>query len=219
VKLPKPRAVLFDWDNTLIDSWAVIHDAMNRTLVRFGHEPWTFDETRERVRHSMRDSFPQLFGDDWQAANDVFTEMFAELHIKRLALLPGAEDMIRGLADRGLTLGVVSNKRGHFLRAEIEHLGWGELFHGVVGANDAARDKPAIDPVHLALEGSGIGTGPNLWFAGDADIDLRCAHAAGATAILIREQAPRPSEFEDCPPHAHATDCTGFRALVEAALA
>ena len=24
-----PRAILFDWDNTLVDSWATIHEALN----------------------------------------------------------------------------------------------------------------------------------------------------------------------------------------------
>ena len=29
---PPPRAILFDWDNTLADNWAAIHGAMNVTL-------------------------------------------------------------------------------------------------------------------------------------------------------------------------------------------
>ena len=27
--LGRPRAILFDWDNTLVDSWATIHEALN----------------------------------------------------------------------------------------------------------------------------------------------------------------------------------------------
>ena len=45
-----PRAILFDWDNTLVDTWPVIHDSMNVTLTHMGWEPWTMDETRARVR-------------------------------------------------------------------------------------------------------------------------------------------------------------------------
>jgi phosphoglycolate phosphatase len=26
--MQRPRAILFDWDNTLVDSWAVIHEAL-----------------------------------------------------------------------------------------------------------------------------------------------------------------------------------------------
>jgi phosphoglycolate phosphatase len=28
-KLSIPRAILFDWDNTLVDTWPLIHTAMN----------------------------------------------------------------------------------------------------------------------------------------------------------------------------------------------
>ena len=51
---------------------------------------------------------------------------------------------------------VVSNKTGRFLRAEAQHLGWGSLFQRLIGAGDAAFDKPDAAPVHMALEGSGL---------------------------------------------------------------
>ena len=47
-----PRAVLFDWDNTLVDNWPTIHDALNATFEAMGHPTWTLAETRERVRAS-----------------------------------------------------------------------------------------------------------------------------------------------------------------------
>ncbi|PPR65951.1 MAG: hypothetical protein CFH03_00782, partial [Alphaproteobacteria bacterium MarineAlpha3_Bin2] len=37
----KPRAILFDWDNTLVDSWPTIIDALNVTLEAYGKTPWT----------------------------------------------------------------------------------------------------------------------------------------------------------------------------------
>ncbi|MEQ8664338.1 MAG: HAD family hydrolase [Rhodospirillales bacterium] len=210
-----PKAVLLDWDNTLVSSWDIIHDAMNVTLTRFGHEPWSLADIRGRVRKSMRDSFPELFGDAWEEAREVFFDRFREIHVDRLTLLPGAEEMIRRLADSDLHLAIVSNKTGDFLRAEIAHLGWTNLFDGIVGATDASRDKPAIEPVRLALGDSGIEPGPAVWFAGDADIDLQCAHGAGATAVLIRPEPPVSGEFGDTPPHHHVADCHAFLQLIE----
>jgi phosphoglycolate phosphatase len=34
--LALPKAVIFDWDNTLVDSWPVIHHALNETLEAYG---------------------------------------------------------------------------------------------------------------------------------------------------------------------------------------
>lgn len=213
-RLPEPVAVLLDWDNTLVSSWQTIRDAMNVTLNHFGLEPWSMEHIRTRVRKSARDSFPTIFGNKWQAASDVFYTRFREIHIERLTVLPGAEDLLEGLSVAGIPVGIVSNKNGACLRAEIDHLGWRDRLYGIVGANDARQDKPAAAPVILALRGSGIVPNPQVWFAGDADIDLQCARNAGVCGILIRAEPASPGEFPDAPPHAHVPDCRAFLELV-----
>ena len=70
--LIEPRALLFDWDNTLIDSWLALHHAIKATFEALGREPWTLDETRARVRASARDSFPILFGAQAEEATAIF---------------------------------------------------------------------------------------------------------------------------------------------------
>jgi phosphoglycolate phosphatase len=204
--LERPRAVIFDWDNTLIDSWHAILDAQNHTLTTFGLEPWTLEQTRQRVRGSMRESFPALFGARWREAGEVFYRRFTDQHMQALQPLPGAAALLEELHSIGLYLAVVSNKKGDYLRKEAAHLGWDRYFGRIVGAFDAARDKPAVDPVHLALEGSGIAPGSSVWFAGDADIDLECAMNAGCIPVLLRETAPEPGEFDPHPPVIHV-DC------------
>jgi phosphoglycolate phosphatase len=212
--LPLPRAMIFDWDNTLIDSWHAILDAQNHTLVAFGLQPWTLAETRQRVRGSMRDTFPALFGARWREAGEVFYRRFTERHMQTLHPLPGAEDLLRELHGRGVYLAVVSNKKGDYLRQEAAHLGWDGLFGRIVGAFDAARDKPAADPIHLALDGSGISAGADVWFVGDADVDLECALAAGCVPILARELPPAPGEFDQHPPALHVDGCMALSMLL-----
>ncbi len=203
----KPRAILYDWDNTLVDSWPTIVDALNVTFKAFGMAPWTMDEARARVRKSMRDSFPELFGDQWRHAGDIFYERYAAIHVERLQPLSGAEAMLRSLAEAGIPLSVISNKKGDFLRHEARHLGWERFFGILVGAFDAEKDKPAPEAVDLALAPSGIERGPDVWLAGDADIDLECAHNAGCLPILIREDPPGPGELDAHPPARHFRNC------------
>ena len=203
----RPRAILFDWDNTLVDTWPTILDATNTTLVAFGLPPWTMMEAKARIRKSMRDTFPELFGDKWRDAGDVFYERYAAIHVEQLRPLSGAENMLQTLTEAGIHLGVVSNKKGDFLRLEASHLGWDRFFGSLVGALDAEQDKPDPKPVALALGPSGIETGPQVWFVGDADIDLECAHNAGLTPILVRDQAPAYDEMTNHPPARHFPDC------------
>lgn len=214
-KLPeRPQAVIFDWDNTLIDSWHAILDAQNHTLQAFGLEPWTMQEARQRVRGSMRDTYPDLFGARWREAGEMFYRRFAERHMQTLQPLPGAEELIRQLHEQRLYLAIVSNKKGDYLRKEAAHLGWDRYFGRIIGAFDAARDKPAPEPVHLALDGSGIVAGEAVWFAGDADIDLECAVNAGCVPVLVREVPPEPGEFDPHPPAVHVDGCLELSLLL-----
>ncbi|MDD9875865.1 MAG: HAD hydrolase-like protein [Magnetovibrio sp.] len=210
-----PHAILFDWDNTLVDTWPVIRDALNTTLTAFGHEPWTMAEVRVRVRNSVRDRFPKMFGDAWRDAADMFYARYEEIHMTKLEPAPGAAEMLAGLAERELYLGLVSNKRGDILRAEAEYLGWHDYFGAMVGANDAVRDKPAADPIKLALTPAGLEPGPSVWYAGDADIDMECAEASGCAGVLIRAEAPGPDEFSGFPPVLHFDGCMALSKFVD----
>ena len=212
MSLGRPRALLFDWDNTLVDSWRSIHDALNHTLESMGHAPWTLEETRARVRASARDSFPVLFGGRAGEAMEIFYQTFEAHHLRRLQECPGAGAMLRTLAADGLYLAVVSNKLGRLLRREAEHLGWSGLFSRLVGATDAERDKPAAESVALALRDSGIAPGEQVWFIGDTDIDLLCAVNAGCMPILMRPEPPGPDEFPGTPPRRHVAT---FAELIE----
>ena len=209
-----PKAIVFDWDNTLVDTWGVIHDAMNVTLTTFGLAPWTLEETRTRVRRSMRDAFPEMFGERWREAGDCFYARYTAVHLEKLVPCPGAEDMLGTLSRSGIYLGVVSNKLGKYLREEAEYLDWARYFGKIVGALDAPRDKPAADVVDLALEGSGIARGPEVWLAGDTEIDLECAHNAGCVPVLLRPSSPNPGEFNDFPPRSYVPDCQALCKLV-----
>lgn len=182
--MERPRAILFDWDNTLVDSWAVIHEALVVTFEAIGHVPWTLDETKQRVRHSLSDAFPRLFGDRWEEARRLYLDAFTSVHLERLSALAGAEVLLEALAGEGYYLAVVSNKTGRLLRREAEHLGWSRHFRAMVGAGDAKADKPDPAVVHTALLGSGIE--PALaWLVGDTALDLECAAAAGCVPVLL----------------------------------
>jgi phosphoglycolate phosphatase len=219
MNLPLPRAVLFDWDNTLVDSWALIHHAMTATFEALGQRPWSLEECRRNVRKSARDAFPELFGARAAEATEVFYRTYEADHLKQLRALPGAAEMLKDLAAQDeLLLGVVSNKRGHLLRLEAAALGWDRYFGTVVGATDAEKDKPAREVVDFALAGSGIAAGPEVWFVGDTDIDVLCAHNSGCTAILVRAEPPGEGEFGELALGDHVMDCRAFAQLTLSAL-
>lgn len=213
LSLQRPRAIIFDWDNTLVDSWGTIHDALNFLMAAMEQPLWTLAETRERVRLSLRDAFPAIFGERWEEARRIYMDRFQAIHLERLTALPGREAMLRALTADGHYLAVVSNKTGAVLRAEAEHIGWSPLFGSIVGAGDAHTDKPHCAPVELALKPSGIRPGPDVWFVGDTAVDMECAIAAGCVPVLLGELEADIGFAQFPPALTVADDVALFRAL------
>ena len=196
-----PKAIIFDWDDTLVDNWHSIHAGLNATLTAMGQKPWSLEKTQSNVRRSMRDSFPSLFGERWKEAANIFLAHVQSHHLETIDVLDKVPKMLRALHKEGFYLGVVSNKNGVLLREEVEHLNWNIWFSRIIGANDAIRDKPDRAPIDMALEGSGISTGKDVWFVGDARSDMECAHNAGVVAVLKCDKVYDHEEFAEFPPH------------------
>ncbi|PWC27370.1 HAD family hydrolase [Teichococcus aestuarii] len=185
--LPRPRAILWDWDNTLVDAWAGVQAGMNAALRGFGLPEWSREEVQARARLSLRESFPAIFGAEWERARELF---YAEVRARHLEVLIPLAGTLEALEAAGpWPLGIVSNKQGPILRAEAAHLGWAARFGAVVGAGDAVADKPAAAPVLLALERLGVAPGPEVWFIGDTGVDMQAARAAGCSAVLLGDAA------------------------------
>ncbi|PPQ37317.1 HAD family hydrolase [Rhodopila globiformis] len=179
----RPSVLLYDWDNTLVDGWAGITAALNVVFAEFGHAPWTREDTRNRVRVSLRDSFPAMFGDRWEHARDLFYDSLRRQHLDHVAPMPGIADVLE--AGRAWPQGVVSNKAGAFLRREVTHLGWDHYFGPIIGAGDAAMDKPDPAPLQMALQHLKRAADATVWYIGDTTLDMQTARAAGVTAVLI----------------------------------
>lgn len=213
LELCVPRAIIFDWDNTLVDSWGTIHEALNFLMRAMDKPEWSIEDTRERVRLSLREAFPFYFGDRWEEARDIYLGRFREIHLERLTPLAGREAMLRSLVEQGIYLGIVSNKTGELLRREVAQLGWSDLFGNVVGAGDVPFDKPAADPVHLALEPSGVPAGEAVWFVGDTAVDVECAVNSGCIPVVLGV-AVTGAEFANFTPRLTFADPAGlFRSL------
>ncbi|HEY6431622.1 MAG TPA: HAD-IA family hydrolase [Acetobacteraceae bacterium] len=181
-----PAVLLWDWDNTLVDAWGGITAALNATFAAFAMPLWTIEDTRARVRVSLRESFPIMFGDGWIRARDIFYATLEAEHLRHVHPLPGIAE---ALSAARRPQAVVSNKTGRFLRAEVTELGWDSHFRAVIGAGDAVADKPDPAPLNLALAHLGAEPSASVWYLGDTALDMQAARAAGVTAVLVGDAA------------------------------
>jgi len=188
---PFPRAMIFDWDNTLIDAWGAVTHAMNTVRAAFGQEPsFTNEAVKRHSARSARALFLDWYGEEWKKAHEIFYGTYEKEHINNIKPLDGSAEILAWLEKREIPAFVVSNKRGDILREEAGHLGWSGFFRAVIGSLDAPRDKPERDPVDMALGRAGMeADDPAIWFVGDTRGDVACARNAGCTPVLVNNPA------------------------------
>ena len=153
-----------------------------------------------------------MFGSEWERARDIFYETFQGDHLAHVTPMPGAVEAL--LAGKPWPLGVVSNKAGKYLRAEVVHLGWDGSFGTVIGAGDAHADKPDPAPIHMALDQLGHPAGRTVWYLGDTASDMVTARAAGVTAVLVGD-ASHDGGVEHATPDLHVHSAHALAALLK----
>ncbi|MFY9288852.1 MAG: HAD-IA family hydrolase [Alphaproteobacteria bacterium] len=211
-----PKAIVFDWDNTLVDSWPNIMDAINQTRTKFGLSTWSLPEIMENCTRAARDSFPEWFGAQWEEAYAFYYSAFDEVRSKReIKIRKGSDTLLHWLKEQSIPAFIVSNKRGDYLRHEVERLKWNDFFVAVIGAQDAPRDKPAREHVDHALSHHpSMEANAEVWFVGDSITDVECARNANCTPVFI-------GTAEEAKKHGvelFFSDCQGLQTLLYNAL-
>ncbi|MEM7072593.1 MAG: HAD family hydrolase [Pseudomonadota bacterium] len=190
--LAPPRHILFDWDNTLVDSASTIQRAFTRALEQAGLDVDTFLEARNAMPYSSnRVMFPVLFGPRSEELQTYYHNAYACHHLEMLRPFEGIEAMLDDLAKAGIECSVISNKTHYFLEKEIDQLGWNGRFKGFVGAGQAASDKP--DKAHFLTHCRRFCLNPDqaeeFWYVGDSEVDLQFANVTGMKSIIIDHQS------------------------------
>lgn len=205
----KPKLILFDWDGTLVDSFAFLEAAHNNALRLFKMperpKNWFsiyFGKPRDFI-------YQDIYAERGDEARGHFETFVRENHKTLLQPMVGAQDMLEKLQTLNVNMGVVSNKRSEFIHKEVTHLGWDIYFKSVIGAGDAKADKPSADPVYEALRQSGLGglSMEDVLYVGDTDVDMKTAHNAKCPYILMNANEPTIDWITDEKPLKIAKNC------------
>lgn len=176
---PAARAVVFDCDGVLFDSWNANVAYYDAIRARLGLAP--MDAAWRERAHYLAGSqvIDEMFGDDparlaeaRQIARAVDYEPFYAL----MEPMPGLFDVLAALQPTW-RLGMATN-RGSTVPGVVQRFGLARYLGAAVGVLDVARPKPHPDVVLECLARLGVAPAAGV-YVGDAESDLAAARAAG----------------------------------------
>ncbi|MBQ7255886.1 MAG: HAD family hydrolase [Oscillospiraceae bacterium] len=185
----KVRAVLFDLDGTLLDTIHDIGACLNEAMNRYGYPERQIEEFKQIVGHGartlVRDALPEGVADP--EIDKVWHEYV--LHYRAncaryTKVYPGVPEFLAYLKQRGLKIGVITNKTQptaeKIMAAYLPDAGFEILW----GNNGERPLKPSLESAELACKTMGV-TPEQVLFVGDGDTDMEFASKAGFLACGI----------------------------------
>ena len=208
------RAVLFDWDGTLVDSAEASYRCYARLFGEYGiaFDRARFESTYSPNWHRTYEALG-LPRERWSAADARWLSHYA---CEQTLLLEGAREALARLRAAGLALALVTSGDRARVTAELERLGVRGLFDALTCADDTARRKPHPDPLLLGLRLLGC-PAAEAAYVGDSPEDVEMARAAGVYAVGVPGGFPNRAALEAARPDLLAPDLArAVDALLEA---
>lgn len=196
--MPKPSALIFDFDGLILDTETPLLDAWDQVHREHG---LTYDRAKGHtiIGHSG------VFYDPWEAFPDDVDrtplesrfETVKHAIIVKQPILPGVEALLEQAQDAGIPMGVASNSTHPHVDGHLERLGLRPNFGAVVCREDVPHAKPAPDVYLAACRELGVDPADAIAFEDSVPGHL-AAHRAGLIVFVV----PNPCTRQDDFPHA-----------------
>ena len=182
------RTILFDLDGTLADTAPDLADALNATLIAYGHDPLDFTTIRPCVSHGAR-ALLQL-GFNIQSGDAGFDERrrflldYYAAHIAdKTRLFPGMETVLDMIETHGMNWGIVTNKPAYLTERLLDQLTLLHRAATVVSGDTLIEKKPHPLPMLHACREAGSKPQECL-YVGDAERDIIAGRSAGMYTLV-----------------------------------
>lgn len=182
------KVIIFDLDGTLLYTLEDLMNSVNYALNKYAYPTRTMEEISSfvgnGVKHLLKQALPQGIEDnEFEQCFDCFKEHYSEHCCELTHPYEGVLETLKILKDKGLKIGIVSNK---FQSAaeEVCEFYFKDLYDIVMGESEECRRKPSPDGINKICERYGVEKDEVIFF-GDSEVDIKTAENASVYCVSV----------------------------------
>lgn len=185
------KCCIFDLDGTIINTLHSLERSISLTMGHFGYGPVDGAHTRIFVGDGFKKLVERALiysGDEklvhYEEALFIYNEIFKENCLYKIEPYPGVPEFLSFLKEKGIKIGVVTNK-GHERAVECVETVYGKGFFDLItGEGNGIKPKP--DPSGALRTARYFHAEPSqcLYF-GDTNTDMRTGLNAGMDTVAV----------------------------------
>lgn len=179
------RALLFDADGTLIDTYDMILRSMRYTVQKYLHLDLTNDELMKGVGTPLFDQFLIFCHGNKEKANElskVYRAHMEKSHDKLIATFTDSASALAMLHAKNYRMAVVTSKPHELAKRGLTLTHLTSFFEFIIAADDYPKHKPHPGPILYGCERLHIAP-KHVAYIGDSPYDIKAGNAAGTYTI------------------------------------
>jgi phosphoglycolate phosphatase len=198
----KYKACVFDFDLTLADSSEGILICFKHTLARFGYAVPDDVTIYNTIGMTLVDAFDLLTGITPNPQREQMRREYVskadEAMVKNTFFYPGAVDILSGLREDGVKVGICSTKFRYRIVDSFERQAGSMPVDLIIGGEDVSAAKPDPSGLLMCIDRLGVTKSETL-YVGDNVIDAQTAQRAGVDFAGVLTGSTTREEFECYP--------------------
>ena len=203
------KAVLFDFDGTLIDTNELIFESYRIAFRAVLDREIDMEEILTLYGKPLFSSLMK-YGEAGKRLYEVYREFNENNHDTIAKPFDGVFDGVKLLRDSGFLIGIVTSKRLHMVNRGIEKiLNLDGMFDVIVTPDDTEKTKPDPEPVLYACNKLNILPNEAV-YVGDSVFDMQAGAAAGTKLCAVKYSVDKPEKLLQYKPEYYVDSIAEF---------
>jgi HAD superfamily hydrolase (TIGR01549 family) len=194
------KALIFDLDGTLVDSYDAIQESLNFALEQLGYPTLDLETVKKRVGRGLENLISDSFREEHlEPAIELFRKSYDETHLRGTYLLPEVQETLSSLYRKHLRMGVASNKPSDYSKNILKHLRVERFLVDCYGPDLVGPPKPAPTMLFALMREMQVEPAQTL-YVGDMILDIETARNARMKVAIVPTGSNTAEELSQANP-------------------